>query len=121
MINAVVLGVLTGAREHTEGSMNSARVGKWGARQRRPEVKSRTWLVECCGKVIAPEGAGEKANAQTFWETACSSGWLEVVERWTERENGAGGKIENVLLSILSGVPFKSCKWRCCFDLIRIL
>lgn len=32
----------------------------------------------------------------------------------------AGGKPENILVCIWSGMPFKSCQWRCCFDLILI-
>lgn len=61
-------------------------------------MKSRSQLTECCRKAIAPEGAAQKANAQTSWEIASSSEQVGVVERWTEEEDGVGGGIENVLV-----------------------
>lgn len=62
-------------------------------------MKSRSQLGECCVKVIASEGAAQKANAQTFWEITSSSEQVGVVERGTKEEDGARGKIENVFVS----------------------
>lgn len=59
-------------------------------------LKSRSHLLECCVMAVAPEEAAQRANAQTFWETSRSSG--QVGGRWTEGEDRAGGKTEDVLV-----------------------
>lgn len=74
----MILGPHKSKRTYRREQELCKEVGKWGSQAEKVgggvfEMKSRSQLGECCVKVIASEGAAQKANAQTFWEITSSS------------------------------------------------